>query len=71
MSVATTQPGQHAYEAAIKRELSAGPDPAPVDLGTHIVMGPALYPRCELGHPLAILDGSHVRPWEMAAHGKR
>jgi hypothetical protein len=48
-----------------------GPDPDPVDLGTHIVMGPALRPRCELGHPLAILDGSHVRPWEMAAHGKR
>jgi hypothetical protein len=47
-----------------------GPDPAPVDLGTHIVMGPALYPRCELGHPLAILDGSHVRPWDMDAHAE-
>ena len=45
-----------------------GPDPAPVDLGTHTVMGPALYPRCELDHPLAILDGTHVRPEDMAGH---
>lgn len=46
------------------------PDPDPVDLGTHTVTGPALYPRCELGHPLAILDGSHVYPEQMDEHKK-
>jgi hypothetical protein len=40
----------------------------PPDLGTHQVTGPALAPVCELGHPLAVLDGSHVSPQDETAH---
>jgi hypothetical protein len=46
-------------------------DPQIVDLGTHLVLGPALASRCELGHRVALLDGTHVREGEAAEHEPR
>lgn len=56
-------------EGGANRLWDNGPDPGTVNLGTHLVTGPATAPRCELGHRLAILDGSHTEPGELAEHG--